>query len=170
MLPTHLRARTGPALITAAALALGGLAGAAPASAVVDDGLVLKYNLTEAAGPSRKTVPGTAATARSAVTPRGWAAKASSSAEQTDMSACLATSCAGWTPSRSPQTSKSHPIRAPLISSGGWATTNGTGNGYLFTTGNSYRTSIASGNWATEQTTTADGSCQPTRAAKIHRP
>ncbi|PRX49397.1 glycosyl hydrolase family 43 [Prauserella shujinwangii] len=31
----------------------------------------------------------------------------------------------------------------------------GAGNGYLFTTGNSYRTSIASGNWATEQTVTA---------------
>jgi large repetitive protein len=27
------------------------------------------------------------------------------------------------------------------------------GNGYLFTTGNNYRTSIASGNWSTEQTT-----------------
>lgn len=29
----------------------------------------------------------------------------------------------------------------------------GNGNGYLFTTGNHYRTSIASGNWSTEQTT-----------------
>ncbi|MBW8730851.1 MAG: LamG domain-containing protein, partial [Terrabacter sp.] len=34
-------------------------------------------------------------------------------------------------------------------------TTSGAGNGYLFTTGNAYRTSIASGNWSTEQTTTA---------------
>ncbi|MDH6612353.1 beta-xylosidase [Streptomyces sp. SAI-208] len=34
----------------------------------------------------------------------------------------------------------------------------GNGNGYLFTTGNSLRTSIASGNWSTEQTTKpADG-------------
>ncbi|MBF4461199.1 MULTISPECIES: family 43 glycosylhydrolase [unclassified Rathayibacter] len=31
-------------------------------------------------------------------------------------------------------------------------TTNGAGNGYLYTTGNSYKTSIASGNWQTEQT------------------
>jgi beta-xylosidase len=31
----------------------------------------------------------------------------------------------------------------------------GTGNGYLFTTGNAYRTSIATGNWTTEQTVTA---------------
>ncbi|WP_433004023.1 family 43 glycosylhydrolase [Kribbella sp. CA-294648] len=31
------------------------------------------------------------------------------------------------------------------------------GNGYLFTTGNNYRTSIASGNWSTEQTATASG-------------
>ncbi|MFC7597013.1 family 43 glycosylhydrolase [Terrabacter sp. GCM10028922] len=34
-------------------------------------------------------------------------------------------------------------------------TTNGMGNGYLFTTGNAYRTSIASGNWSTEQTASA---------------
>lgn len=32
-------------------------------------------------------------------------------------------------------------------------TASGVGNGYLFTTGNGYRTSIASGNWSTEQTT-----------------
>jgi beta-xylosidase/uncharacterized protein YjdB len=32
-------------------------------------------------------------------------------------------------------------------------TSSGTGNGYLFTTGNTLRTSIASGNWSTEQTT-----------------
>ncbi|SIM54777.1 family 43 glycosylhydrolase [Micromonospora cremea] len=34
-------------------------------------------------------------------------------------------------------------------------TTDGAGNGYLFTTGNSYRTAIASGNWTTEQNTDA---------------
>lgn len=34
-------------------------------------------------------------------------------------------------------------------------TTSGTGNGYLFTTGNAYRSSIASGNWTTEQTATS---------------
>ncbi|MBT2499326.1 family 43 glycosylhydrolase [Agromyces sp. ISL-38] len=31
-------------------------------------------------------------------------------------------------------------------------TSSGTGNGYLFSTGNAYRSSIASGNWSTEQT------------------
>ncbi|GAA1059997.1 family 43 glycosylhydrolase [Agromyces bracchium] len=31
-------------------------------------------------------------------------------------------------------------------------TTSGAGNGYLFSTGNAYRSSIASGNWSTEQT------------------
>ncbi|MCJ1702615.1 family 43 glycosylhydrolase [Rathayibacter sp. VKM Ac-2926] len=31
-------------------------------------------------------------------------------------------------------------------------TTNNAGNGYLYTTGNSYKTSIATGNWTTEQT------------------
>ncbi|MDX2548083.1 family 43 glycosylhydrolase [Streptomyces sp. WI04-05B] len=40
----------------------------------------------------------------------------------------------------------------------GFGNTSGTaGNGYLFTTGNSYRTSIASGNWSTEQTTRTAG-------------
>jgi beta-xylosidase len=34
-------------------------------------------------------------------------------------------------------------------------TTSGTGNGYLFTTGNAYRSSIATGNWTTEQTATS---------------
>ena len=40
----------------------------------------------------------------------------------------------------------------------GFGNTIGTaGNGYLFTTGNSYRTSIASGNWSTEQNTRTAG-------------
>ncbi|WP_075731408.1 family 43 glycosylhydrolase [Streptomyces acidiscabies] len=39
----------------------------------------------------------------------------------------------------------------------GFGNTSGTaGNGYLFTTGNALRTSIASGNWSTEQNTRAD--------------
>ncbi|MET7280481.1 family 43 glycosylhydrolase [Kribbella sp. NPDC005582] len=39
-------------------------------------------------------------------------------------------------------------------------TSGGIGNGYLFTTGDAYRTSIATGNWSTEQTATA-GSAVP---------
>ncbi len=35
--------------------------------------------------------------------------------------------------------------------------TSGVGDGYLFTTGNAYRTSIATGNWTTEQTVSAGG-------------
>ncbi|WP_369167437.1 family 43 glycosylhydrolase [Streptomyces sp. R28] len=42
------------------------------------------------------------------------------------------------------------------------------GNGYLFTTGNSYRTSIASGNWSTEQTTKPADSHNLTRAVWKH--
>jgi large repetitive protein len=44
----------------------------------------------------------------------------------------------------------------------------GTGNGYLFTTGNSLRTSIATGNWSTEQTTKAADSHNLTRAVWKH--
>ena len=41
----------------------------------------------------------------------------------------------------------------------------GTGNGYLFTTGDNYRSSIATGNWSTEQTV-ASGSALPRGAWK----
>lgn len=41
----------------------------------------------------------------------------------------------------------------------------GVGNGYLFTTGNNYRSSIATGNWSTEQTVTT-GSALPRGAWK----
>ncbi|WP_329331836.1 family 43 glycosylhydrolase [Streptomyces sp. NBC_00663] len=42
------------------------------------------------------------------------------------------------------------------------------GNGYLFTTGNSYRTSIATGNWSTEQTTKPSDAHNLTRAVWKH--
>ena len=43
----------------------------------------------------------------------------------------------------------------------GLGNTSGTaGDGYLFTTGNAYRTSIATGNWTTEQTVTKNANLQ----------
>ncbi|MFF3846630.1 family 43 glycosylhydrolase [Streptomyces sp. NPDC002328] len=47
-------------------------------------------------------------------------------------------------------------------------TSGGTGNGYLFTTGNSFRTSIATGNWSTEQTTKPADSRNLTRSVWKH--
>ncbi|MFE6176760.1 family 43 glycosylhydrolase [Streptomyces sp. NPDC056464] len=44
----------------------------------------------------------------------------------------------------------------------------GNGNGYLFTTGNSLRTSVASGNWSTEQTTKPADSHNLTRSVWKH--
>ncbi|MFI1722709.1 family 43 glycosylhydrolase [Streptomyces sp. NPDC020489] len=44
----------------------------------------------------------------------------------------------------------------------------GNGNGYLFTTGNSLRTSIATGNWSTEQTTKPADSHNLTRSVWKH--
>ncbi|QOV39954.1 family 43 glycosylhydrolase [Streptomyces ferrugineus] len=44
----------------------------------------------------------------------------------------------------------------------------GNGNGYLFTTGNSLRTSIATGNWSTEQTTRPADSHNLTRSVWKH--
>ncbi|MGW0824435.1 family 43 glycosylhydrolase [Streptomyces sp. NPDC002845] len=47
----------------------------------------------------------------------------------------------------------------------GFGNTSGTsGNGYLFTTGDSFRTSVATGNWSTEQTTRPSTSRNLTRA------
>ncbi|MFH9887244.1 family 43 glycosylhydrolase [Streptomyces luteogriseus] len=47
-------------------------------------------------------------------------------------------------------------------------TSAGTGNGYLFTTGNSFRTSVATGNWSTEQTTRPSDSHNLTRGVWKH--
>ncbi|WP_425580064.1 family 43 glycosylhydrolase [Streptomyces coeruleoprunus] len=47
-------------------------------------------------------------------------------------------------------------------------TSGGNGNGYLFTTGNPYRTSIASGNWSTEQTVRRSATHHLTRATWKH--
>ncbi|GAA4054459.1 family 43 glycosylhydrolase [Streptomyces shaanxiensis] len=47
-------------------------------------------------------------------------------------------------------------------------TSGGNGNGYLFTTGNSLRTSIATGNWSTEQTTRPADSHNLTRSVWKH--
>ena len=44
----------------------------------------------------------------------------------------------------------------------------GVGNGYLFATGDAYRTSIATGNWSTEQTVTSRGGAAPRRLGQ-HR-
>ncbi|KUO14578.1 family 43 glycosylhydrolase [Streptomyces dysideae] len=44
----------------------------------------------------------------------------------------------------------------------------GSGNGYLFTTGNGFRTSVASGNWSTEQTTRPADGHNLTRAVWKH--
>jgi beta-xylosidase len=47
-------------------------------------------------------------------------------------------------------------------------TSGGVGNGYLFTTGNDYRTSIATGNWTTEQTTRPSAPHNLTRGTWKH--
>jgi hypothetical protein len=50
--------------------------------------------------------------------------------------------------------------RAPYFLWGLGNSTAGAGDGYLFTTGNAYRTSIATGNWSTEQTVSAGSDLQ----------
>jgi hypothetical protein len=157
MLPTHSRARTGPALITAAALVLGGLAASAPAHAAVDDGLVLKYNLTEAAGTVAEDSSGNG---RNGVI-SGDATSLGSEGLQlggTNGHVRLPNDVMRGLSSITVSTDVKIAADqgAPYFIWGMGNTTNGTGNGYLFTTGNAYRTSIATGNWSTEQTLSAN--------------
>lgn len=157
MLPTRSRARTGPALITAAALALGGLIAAAPAHAAVDDGLVLKYNLTETAGTVAEDSSGNG---RNGVI-SGDATTLGSEGLQlggTNAHVRLPNDVMRGLDSITVSTDVKIAADqgAPYFIWGMGNTTGGTGNGYLFTTGNAYRSSIASGNWSTEQTLSAN--------------
>ncbi|CAH0236592.1 hypothetical protein SRABI83_02767 [Arthrobacter sp. Bi83] len=151
------RARTGPAVLTAAALVLGGLAAGAPAQAAIDDGLVLKYNLTE---PASSVAEDTSGHGRNGVI-SGDATSLGSEGLQlggTDAHVRLPNDVMRGLDSITVSTDvRIAPDQAaPYFIWGLGNTTNGAGNGYLFTTGNSYRTSIASGNWSTEQTTSAN--------------
>lgn len=156
MLTTPTKDRTGPALITAAALVLGGLAAGAPAQAAIDDGLVLKYNLTEQTGTVAEDSSGNG---RNGVI-SGDASSLGGEGLQlggTNAHVRLPNDVMRGLDSITVSTDvKIAPDQAtPYFIWGMGNTTNGTGNGYLFTTGNSYRTSIATGNWSTEQTTSA---------------
>ncbi|WP_457972819.1 immunoglobulin-like domain-containing protein [Arthrobacter sp. D1-17] len=164
MLPPHVRARTGPALTTtagavatAAALVLGGLTAGAPASAAVDDGLVLKYSLTEPAGTIVEDSSGNGRNGEIS----GDATRLGSEGLQlggTNGHVRLPNDVMRGLTSITVSTDVkiASDQGAPYFIWGMGNTTNGAGNGYLFTTGNSYRTSIASGNWSTEQTISAN--------------
>ncbi|UVJ39809.1 immunoglobulin-like domain-containing protein [Arthrobacter sp. CJ23] len=150
------RARRGPALITAAAVMLGGLAAGSPAQAAVDDGLVLKYNLTETAGTVAEDSSGNG---RNGVI-SGDATTLGTEGLQlggTNGHVRLPNDVMRGLDSITVSTDvKISPDQgAPYFIWGMGNTSNGIGNGYLFTTGNSHRTAIASGNWATEQSTNA---------------
>ena len=152
-----LRARTGPAVLTAAALVFGGLAAGDPAQAAIDDGLVLKYNLTELTGSVAEDSSGNG---RNGVI-SGDASRLGDEGLQlggTNAHVRLPNDVMRGLDSITVSTDVKLATdqAAPYFIWGLGNTSNGAGNGYLFTTGNSYRTSIASGNWATEQTTSAN--------------
>ncbi|WP_120521250.1 immunoglobulin-like domain-containing protein [Arthrobacter celericrescens] len=163
MLPTHPRARTGPAITMAAALAasaalaLGGLVAAAPANAAVDDGLVLKYNLTDTAGTVAQDSSGNG---RDGVISGDATSLGSEGLRLGGSNGHVRLPNDVMRGLDSITVSTDVKIAAdqgtPYFIWGLGNTSNGTGNGYLFTTGNAYRTSIATGNWSTEQTTSAN--------------
>ena len=151
-----MRARTGPAVLTAAALVLGGLAAGAPAQAAIDDGLVLKYNLTE---PTGSVAEDTSGNGRNGAI-SGDASRLGDEGLQlggTNAHVRLPNDVMRGLDSITVSTDVkiASDQATPYFIWGLGNTSNGTGNGYLFTTGNSYRTSIASGNWSTEQTANA---------------
>ncbi|MEN8585129.1 immunoglobulin-like domain-containing protein [Burkholderia sp. RS01] len=151
-----LRARTGPAVLTAAALVLGGLSAGVPAQAAIDDGLVLKYNLTE---PTGSVAEDSSGNGRNGVI-SGDASRLGDEGLQlggTNAHVRLPNDVMRGLDSITVSTDVKLATdqAAPYFIWGLGNTSNGTGNGYLFTTGNSYRTSIASGNWSTEQTANA---------------
>src|SRR6476620_4884585 len=152
-----LRARTGPAVLTAAALVLGGLAAAVPAQAAIDDGLVLKYNLTEPTGSVAEDTSGNGRNgviSGDASRPGGEGLQLGGTNAHVRLPNDVMRGLDSITLSTDVKLAADQ--ASPYFIWGLGNTSNGTGNGYLFTTGNSYRTSIASGNWATEQTTSAN--------------
>jgi len=163
MLPLHSRARTGPAITTAAALAasaalaLGSLAAGTTAHAAVDDGLVLKYNLTETAGTVAEDSSGNG---RNGVVSGDATLLGAEGLQLGGSNGYVKLPDDVMRGLDSITVSTDVKIAAdqgtPYFIWGLGNTSNGAGNGYLFTTGNSYRTSIASGNWSTEQTTSAN--------------
>jgi Concanavalin A-like lectin/glucanases superfamily/Glycosyl hydrolases family 43 len=148
---------TAAALAASAALALGGLVAAAPAHSAVDDGLVLKYNLTESAGTVAEDSSGNG---RNGVISGDATALGNEGLQLggTNAHVRLPNDVMRGLDSITVTTDVKIAADqgAPYFIWGMGNTTNGTGNGYLFTTGNAYRTSIANGNWSTEQTLSAN--------------
>ena len=148
---------TAAALAASAALALGSLAAGTTAHAAVDDGLVLKYNLTETAGTVAEDSSGNG---RNGVVSGDATLLGAEGLQLGGSNAYVKLPDDVMRGLDSITVSTDVKIAAdqgtPYFIWGLGNTSNGAGNGYLFTTGNSYRTSIASGNWSTEQTTSAN--------------
>ncbi|MFE9675636.1 family 43 glycosylhydrolase [Streptomyces sp. NPDC006259] len=158
--------------LTAASLLLGltGTATAAPADETADltDGLVLRYALdgpagvTDSSGHGRDgTVQGTA----------DWSAAGQGLAfNGTDTYVKVPNDIMKGLNSISVSTDVliDAAQSTPYFLYGFGNSSGGNGNGYLFTTGNSLRTSVATGNWSTEQTTRPADSHNLTRAVWKH--
>lgn len=168
--PTHrgrrARWRTALSLATAGSVAAGLLTAglAAPAQAAVTDGLALWYRLDETSGTTATDASGHG---RNGVV-NGTATWGAGQGLAFDGSSTYVKApdnlMAGLSSITVALDVQVDPAQASPYFIYGFGNVSGTaGNGYLFTTGNGYRTSIATGNWSTEQTT------QPAPARNLTR-
>jgi len=149
--------RRGRELVLGVVLALVGatfltLPGAAAAD--VTDGLLLRYDLTQTSGTTviDSSGNGRDGTLNGGGTWTGNALQLDGVDDHVDLPDNLMAGLSAITVSVDVKIDSSQATPYFIWGLGNTSSSTGWGDGYLFTTGNGYRTSIATGNWSTEQT------------------
>jgi large repetitive protein len=155
-LPRRRRSLTAGAVVLALTTSFVGVTAAPSAAATLDEGLVLQYDLTQTAGT---TVTDASGNGRNGTVSGDttWQGSEGLNLGGTNGYVRLPDDVMrGLTDiTVSVQVNVATDQGTPYFVWGLGNTLNGVGNGYLFTTGDGYRASIATGNWSTEQTVSA---------------
>lgn len=155
-LPRRRRSLTAGAVVLALTAGFVGVTATPSAAATLDQGLVLQYDLTQTAGATVTDASGNGrdGTLSGDATWQGTDGLSLGGSNgyvrlpndvMRDLTAITV----------SVQVNMATDQGTPYFVWGLGNTLNGVGNGYLFTTGDGYRSSIATGNWSTEQTVSA---------------
>lgn len=156
LLPRRHRSLAAVAAVLALTATFVGVAATPSAAATLDEGLVLRYDLTQSAGATVTDASGSGrdGTLSGDTT---WQGEGGLNLGGSNGYVRLPDNIMqGLTDiTVSVQVNVATDQGAPYFVWGLGNTLNGAGNGYLFTTGDGYRTSIATGNWSTEQTVAA---------------